>query len=348
MIPLSRPMLGEEEERAVRRVLASGTLAQGPEVDAFEDEFSSVVSGRHCVAVSSATSGLHLALLAFGIGPGDEVIVPSFTFAGTVNAVRLVGAEAVFVDIDPDTFCVDPTAVEAAISRRTAALIPVHLYGHPAALAELHAIATRNGLLLIEDAAQAHMASLDGRPVGTWGDVAVFSFHATKNMTTGEGGMVATGDPDLGRRLRRLRSQEEDDRLHTVGFNARMPEISAAIGRAQLARLAAFTFARRSNAAVLDERLRGTVPPSVAKGAEHAFHLYTVRAPDRDGLARRLAARGVGFGVYYRVPVHRLPPHTACVDLPETERATREVLSLPVGPHLTATDIDAIVDAVNT
>ena len=213
MIPLSRPMLGEDEERAVRRVLASGRLAQGPEVDAFEEEFSSLVSGRHCVAVSSATSGLHVALLASGIGPGDEVIVPSFTFAATVNAVRLVGAEPVFVDIDAATFCVDPVAVEAAVSRRTAAVLPVHLYGHPAALHELRAIAARNGLLLIEDAAQAHMAGLDGRPVGTWGDLAVFSFYATKNMTTGEGGMVTTAEAGMARRLRQLRSQAVGDHL---------------------------------------------------------------------------------------------------------------------------------------
>jgi dTDP-4-amino-4,6-dideoxygalactose transaminase len=347
VIALSRPMIGDAEQEAVRRVLASGRLAQGPEVEAFEEEFSDVVGQRPCVAVSSGTSALHLALMAAGVGQGDEVILPSFTHVSTANAVRLVGAEPVFADIDPETFCVDADAVGAAVSARTAALLPVHLYGHPAPVRELRAIASEHGLLLIEDASQAHMATVDGRPVGAWGDSAVFSFYGTKNMTTGEGGMVVTDDEATARAVRLLRSQGGDGGSPTIGFNARMPEVAAAMGRVQLRRLTSFTAARQSHAAQLDARLQGVVTPSVAKGVEHVFHQYTVRAANRDELESRLTTSGIGCAVYYRTPVHHLPAHRSSVHLPETDRAAAEVLSLPVGPHLTADDVGTIVEAVN-
>ena len=199
MIPAAKPLIGADEEEAVMRVLRSGMIAQGPEVAAFEEDFSAIVGGRRCVAVNSGTSALHIGMVALGIGPGDEVIVPSFTFAATGNSVALTGATPVFVDIEADSFCIDPVAVEAAITERTAAIMPVHLYGHPAAMDRLRPVAERHGLALIEDAAQAHAASLHGVPVGAAGTVAAFSFYPTKNMTSGEGGMIVTDDPDIER-----------------------------------------------------------------------------------------------------------------------------------------------------
>jgi perosamine synthetase len=351
-IPAAKPIIGDEERAAVDRVLASGIVAQGPEVLAFEQEFGAVVNCAHCVAVNSGTSALHLGLLAAGIGTGDEVIVPSFTFAATANAVALAGATAVFADIEPDTFCIDPEAVRAAIGPRTAAIMPVHLYGHPASMGPLNDIARAHGLALFEDAAQAHAASLDGRPVGSFGEFGAFSFYPTKNMTTGEGGMVTTSDPGLARKVRLLRNQGMERRYENeiVGFNARMTDIHAAIGRVQLAKLPAWTAARQANAAFLDAHLRGVVVPPVRRDAVHVFHQYTVRVVDRDrdAFVAALAERGIGTGVYYLIPTHRLPSFGRTVDLPETERASREVVSLPVHPSLSDQDLVAVVEAVNS
>jgi perosamine synthetase len=353
-IPLSRPVIGAAERRAVDRVLRSGQLAQGTEVEAFEAEFAAaLVDGRHCIAVSSGTSALHLGLLAAGIGPGDEVVLPSFGFAASANAVRLVGAEPVFVDIEPGSFCLDPQAVESAISPRTAAVLPVHLYGHPAAMDALVRVAERHGLLVLEDAAQAHGASWQGRPVGTFGSLAAFSFYPTKNMTTGEGGMVVTPDPTLARTLRLLRNQGMDMRYDNeiVGLNARMTDIAGALGRVQLHRLPALTLARQAHAAAFDLALTTVVTPPVAAGAVHVYHQYTVRSGERERLLSRLAAAGIGAGVYYPVPVHRLRPYARLsvrpLDLPETDRAAAEVLSLPVRPDLTSVEVERIVDVVD-
>lgn len=348
-VALARPLIGTQEQEAVARVLASGGLAQGPEVAAFEEEFSKLVDGRHCVAVNSGTSALHLSLVALGIGTGDEVIVPSFTFAASANAVRLAGATPVFVDINSDDFCLAVAAVEAAVSPRTRAIMPVHLYGHPAPMPELDRVAAAAGLFVVEDAAQAHAASLGARPVGAWGDAACFSFYPTKNMTTGEGGLVVTPDPELARTLRLLRNQGMERRYENelVGFNVRMTDMGAAIGRVQLRRLPEWTEARRQNAAFLTRELRGVVVPSEAPGAVHVYHQYTIRADRRDELQAHLTSRGVGSGVYYPVPVHRLPAFAESVDLPETERAAREVLSLPVGPHLDQQQLEHIVASVN-
>jgi dTDP-4-amino-4,6-dideoxygalactose transaminase len=342
-------MLGPEEEEAVLAVLRSGSLSQGPVVAAFEEEFSAIVDGRRCIAVNSGTSGLHLALLAAGIGPGDEVVVPSFTFAATANAVRLVGAEPVFVDILPGTFCIDPAAARAAIGPRTAAIVPVHLYGHPAPMVEIMQLASAHQLFVLEDAAQAHGARLDGVPAGAWGHAAAFSFYPTKNMTTGEGGLVTTVDPALERRMRLLRNQGMDRTYENeiAGYNLRMTDLAAAIGRVQLGRLEGFTAARQTHAAMLDRELHGVVTPPRAEGAIHVYHQYTVRSPDRDGLRDRLAAAGVDARIYYPVPVHRLPAYDLVLDLPETERAAAEVLSLPVGPHLSEDDLAHIVKGVN-
>lgn len=355
-IPPAKPIIGDEERAAVDRVLASGQIAQGPEVAAFEQEFSEHFGlGRPVVAVNSGTSGLHLGLLAAGIGPGDEVIVPSFTFAATANSVALTGASPRFADIEPATFCLDPAAVEAAITPRTKAIMPVHLYGHPAPMAGLRALADQHGLALFEDAAQAHGASLDGQAVGTFGLFAMFSLYPTKNMTSGEGGMVSAATEDVARRVRLLRNQgmERQYANELVGFNARMTDIHAAIGRVQLTKVAAWTKARQTNAAFLDAHLAGVVIPPVAPGAVHVYHQYTIRVPeDRDGFVAALRnEHQVGSGVYYPIPNHRLAslaPYAPGLDLPETEKAAREVISLPVHPALSQADLERIVTAVNT
>jgi dTDP-4-amino-4,6-dideoxygalactose transaminase len=352
MIPAAKPLIGDEERAAVDRILQSGMLAQGPEVAAFEDEFSRLVAQRHCIAVNSGTSGLHLALTALGVKEGDEVIVPSFTFAATANAVALTGATPVFVDIDPQTFNIDPAAIEAAITPRTRAIQPVHLYGQPAAMKEIMAIAARHDLIVAEDSAQAHMASLDGTPVGAFGATGVFSFYPTKNMTSGEGGMISTASDVVARQCRLLRNQGMEKRYvnEIIGFNTRMTEIHAAIGRVQLTKLARWTEQRRVNAKFLDENLQGVVIPFVSPGAFHVYHQYTIRVigHDRDAFAAEMVKRGVGNGVYYPIPVHQLPSFGHTFDLPETTRATNEVLSIPVHPSLSQGDLETIVSVVNS
>lgn len=351
MIPAAKPEIGRQERNAVDRVMRSGMLAQGPEVAAFEKEFSTHVAGRDSVALNSGTSALHMAFLAAGIGPGDEVIVPSFSFAATANSVALTGATPVFVDIELDHFNADPAAIEAAITPRTKAIMPVHLYGHPADLTAISAIAEKHGLLLFEDAAQAHLASVDGVPVGTWGIAASFSFYPTKNMTSGEGGVVTTPSAEIARAIRVLRNQGMERRYENevVGFNTRMTDIHAAIGRVQLKKLPAWTAKRRQNAAFLSANIRGVVVPPVAEGAQHVFHQYTVRVVDhdRDAFAAELAKRGVGSGVYYPTPIHRLPSFAQTLDLPTTEIAASQVLSLPVYPSLSKRELTTIVEAVN-
>ena len=351
MIPAARPLIGDDERAAVDAVLQSGMIAQGPQVAAFEEEFAEVVAGRECIAVNSGTSALHLALLAMGIGPGDEVIVPSFTFAATGNAVAITGATPVFVDIEPDYFTIDPGQIEQAITDRTRAIIPVHLYGHPAEMRQIMAIADAAGLQVLEDAAQAHLSALDGRPVGAWGNAAAFSFYPTKNMTAGEGGMIVTDDPELARTARLLRNQGMEKRYHNeiAGLNNRMTDIHAAIGRVQLGKLAGWTEQRQQNAKFLDAHLQGVTVPPVAADAAHVYHQYTIRvAGDRDTFAERLAAAGVGSGVYYPVPIHTLPTFGLDTDLPHTATAAEQVISLPVHPSLSQDDLETIVAAVNS
>jgi perosamine synthetase len=351
-VPAAKVLIGDEERAAVDRVLRSGMIAQGPEVAAFEREFADeVVGGRTCVAVNSGTSGQHLGLLAAGVGPGHEVVVPSFTFAATANSVALTGATPVFADIDPGTFNLAPDAVEAAITDRTVGVMPVHLYGQPADMTRLGEIAERRGIQIFEDAAQAHAATWQGRPVGTFGTFAMFSLYPTKNMTSGEGGMVSCATDEVARMMRLLRNQGMERRYENevVGFNCRMTDVHAAIGRVQLTKLGAWTKQRQENAAFLDANLRGVVVPPVVDGATHVYHQYTIRVPeDRDGFATALQTEyGIGSGVYYPIPNHRLPSFGLTLDLPETERAAREVLSLPVHPSLTQEDLERIVEAVN-
>ena len=354
MIPAAKPIIGDEERAAVDRVLRSGMLAQGPEVKAFEEEFSQHVEGRHCVAVNSGTSALHLGFIAAGIKAGDEVIVPSFSFAATANSVALAGGTPVFADIDPKTFNMDPAHVESLITPRTKAIMPVHLYGHIAAMDQFEAICKKHNLLLIEDSAQAHLATLNGRPTGAWGTVASFSFYPTKNMTAGEGGMVTTDSADIARMLRLLRNQGQEViyQNEVVGFNNRMTDIHAAIGRVQLGKLPGWTATRQKNAAFLTANLKNVVTPYVAPGTTHAYHQYTIRiegedAAKRDKFMAEIRERGVGCGVYYPTPIHRLPSFKLQLDLPETEKVIKECVSLPVHPSLTKSDLEKIVSVVN-
>ncbi len=357
MIPVGQPLLGDEERAAVDRVMASGMLAQGPEVEAFEREFgAALVDGRPCVATSSGTSGLHLGLLACGVGPGDEVVVPSFTFAATANAVALTGATPVFADIDLDTFCLEVASVKDVLSERTVAVMPVHLYGHPADLDGLTALCEQHGVLLVEDAAQAHGASWRGRAVGSFGAMAMFSLYPTKNMTSGEGGMVAAEDAEVLRSLRLLRNHGMLRRYENevVGFNARMTDLHAAIGRAQLVKLPGWNDARRANAEFLSHHLKGVTLPTVVDGAVHVFHQYTVLVGDgseRDRMARALAEEhGVRTGVYYPVPLHELASLRRCAprtDLARSYAASARCLSLPVHPGLSQQDLEVVVTAVN-
>ena len=356
MIPAAKPIIGEEEIEAVSAVLRSGMVAQGPQVKAFEEEFAArLVPGTEAVAVNSGTSALHLGLLAAGIGAGDEVVVPSFTFAATANSVALTGATPVFADIEDDSFCLSPESIEASITERTKAIMPVHLYGHPANMTAIRAIAERHGLMIFEDAAQAHGASLDGTPVGAFGTVGAFSLYPTKNMTSGEGGMVTTADPEVARRVRLLRNQGMEKRYanELVGLNNRMTDIHAAIGRVQLGKVGAWTAKRQENAAFLDAHLEGVVVPPVAPGAVHVYHQYTIRVVDvdRDRFIEALRDEWqVGSGVYYPIPNHRLPslaPYAPGLELPATEKAAREVVSLPVHPSLSGADLERIVEAVN-
>jgi dTDP-4-amino-4,6-dideoxygalactose transaminase len=351
MIPAAKPIIGDEEREAVDRVLRSGMIAGGPEVAAFESEFSELVDGRHSIAVNSGTSALHMAFVAAGIKAGDEVIVPSFTFAATANSVVLAGGTPVFADIEENFFNMDPKSAEAAITPRTRALMPVHLYGHPAALREYKDIAARHNLLLFEDAAQAHAASLDGIPVGAWGVAGSFSFYPTKNMTSGEGGMVTTPCDHIARKTRLLRNQGMEKRYENeiAGYNTRMTDIHAAIGRVQLKKLAGWTKQRQDNAKFLDENLKGVIVPPVADGAVHVYHQYTIRVvdQDRDAFAEEIGKRGIGSGVYYPIPNHRLPSYGLTLDLPVTEQVAKQCLSLPVHPSLSQGDLEKIVEVIN-
>jgi perosamine synthetase len=351
-ISSAKPLIGDQERAAVDRVMRSGMLAQGPEVKAFEEEFSAHFGlGRACVAVNSGTSGLHLGLLSCGVKTGDEVIVPSFTFAATANSVALTGATPVFADIRAGDFCLDPASVEASITDKTVGIMPVHLYGHPANMPALKAIADRHGIQLFEDAAQAHGASLGGTPVGAFGAFAMFSLYPTKNMTSGEGGMVSVATPQIERLMRLYRNQgmEAQYKNEVVGFNCRMTDIHAAIGRVQLTKVGDWTTRRQENAAFLSANLEGVTPPPVAQGAVHVYHQYTIRvAQDRDGFAKALREEHkIGSGMFYPIPIHQLAPFRVDLELPETASAAAECLSLPIHPSLSQSDLERIVSAVN-
>jgi perosamine synthetase len=352
MIPIAQPLIGIEEQQAVLEVLASGMLAQGPRVKGFEDAFAEYCGARHAVATSSGTTALHVTLLAHGIGPGDEVITTPFTFVATANAILYVGAKPVFVDIDPGTFNINPELLRAALTPRTKAILPVHLFGLPADMDPILDVAERHGLLVVQDACQAHGALYKGKRLGSL-STACFSFYPTKNMTAAEGGMNVTDDRLIAERCRLIRQHGMRQRYahEELGFNFRMTDVHAAIGLAQLAKLDAFNEQRFANARYLTEHLPGVVTPAVPEESRHVFHQFTIRVPaeQRAGMLEQLRAVGVGAEVYYPLPVHHQHHYRdtwgSCA-LPEAERACREVLSLPVHPALTSTDLESIVSSV--
>ncbi|HVG00306.1 MAG TPA: DegT/DnrJ/EryC1/StrS family aminotransferase [Chloroflexia bacterium] len=355
MINIARPMIGEEEKAAVIAVLESGQLAQGGVVAEFERAFADYCGVKHAIATSNGTTALHVAVLAHDIGPGDEVITVPFTFIASANSVLYSGARPVFVDIEPDSFNMAMDQVEAAITPRTKAIMPVHLFGNMAEMSRLMEIAERHGLIVIEDAAQAHGSEEGERRAGSWG-TGCFSFYPTKNITTGEGGIVTTNDDCVADRARLIRSHGMRVRYYheSLGFNFRMTNIHAAIGLAQLPKLESFNARRIENAAYLSERLPSdkVQVPTVRPGTRHVFHQYTVRVLpplDRDDVRKQLADAGVGSEVYYPVPVHQQQFYTGqgySGSFPESERAAREVLSLPIHPGLSRQDLDTIIDAV--
>ena len=353
MIPIAEPQLDDAEKRRIETVLDDGMIADGPEVRAFEEEFADFCGTDHGVATTNGTTALHAALHAVGIGEGDRVLTSPFSFAATANAIRWVGAEPVFADVDPDTFNLDPYAVEEVLRRDgdVDALLPVHLYGLPAAMDHLLDLADDHDLAVVEDAAQAHGATYDGQPVGSFGDAACFSFYPTKNMTTGEGGMITTDRADVAERAARFIDHGQDGRYNhvEVGHNFRLTSIAAAMGRAQLEKLPEFTRARRENARQLSDALADAdvVVPSEPEGCRHVYHQYTIRTDDRDGLADHLAEHGVGSKVYYPTPIHEQPAYRNLeASAPVAERLAGKVLSLPVHPGVSESDVGTIAEAI--
>lgn len=345
----------EEVNAAVSHVLASGQFVLGPEVEAFEREFAAYSGAEIGIGVSTGTSALHLALLAADIGPGDEVITTPHTFVATVAAIRYTGARPVFVDIDPESFTLDPAQLEAAVTTRTRAIIPVHLYGQCADMDPILEFARSRGLIVIEDAAQAHGAEYKRRRAGSMGDMACFSFYPGKNLGAyGEGGMVTTSNPDYERKIRSMRDWGQSQRYHHdfPGFNYRMEAIQGAILRVKLRHLDQWTEVRRANAAKYDELLSaaGVAFPKEMAYARHVYHLYAIRTADRKALAAALHAQGVQTGIHYPIPVHLQRVHAdlgyKAGDFPKAEAAAAEVLSLPMHGELAPGEVEEVCRAI--
>ncbi len=344
-----------EIDAAIARVLESCQFVLGPEVAGFEQDFAAYCGAAECIALNSGTSALHLALLAAGVGPGDEVITVPFTFVASVSAVVYAGARPVLVDIDPRTFTMDPAAIEAAITHRTKAILPVHLYGQTADMDSIMKIALRHGLIVIEDAAQAHGAKYKGRPAGSIGDLACFSFYPGKNLGAyGEAGAVTTSNAEYAHTIRMLRDWGQDRKYHHVlkGFNYRMEGIQGAILRVKLRHLEPWTEARRAVVNLYNEHLAdsGVETPAEMPWARHVYHVYTLRTDDRDGLQASLQADGIQTGIHYPVPAHLQP---AYADLgyghgafPHAETAAKQVLSLPLYPELSSEAVAEVARAV--
>jgi dTDP-4-amino-4,6-dideoxygalactose transaminase len=355
MIPISKPFIGEAEKQAVLAVLESGILAQGPRTAQLEEQWAAACGTKYAIATSSGTTALHIALLAHGIGPGDEVITSPFTFIASVNSILFTGAKPVFADIQADTFNLDPSLIEAAITPRTRAIMPVHLYGLTCDMDAIGAIARRRHLAVIEDAAQAIGAEYHGQRAGSFG-TGCFSLYATKNVMSGEGGMITTHDAALARRCRLLRNHGMERRYYhdMLGYNFRMTDLHAAIGLAQIGRLDEFTAKRRANAAYLNSHITSVATPTVPPGYAHVWHQYTVRVDrgrDRDAAVKQLAEAGVGTGIFYPVPANRqrhlVELGLGDVSLPVAEQMAREVISLPVHPQLSQAELETIVTEVN-
>ncbi|WP_210480577.1 DegT/DnrJ/EryC1/StrS aminotransferase family protein [Naasia sp. SYSU D00948] len=358
MIPISVVQLGSEEEERVLRVIRSGVIAQGPVVAELEERFADLVGVRHAVAVNNGTTALIASLAVLDLEPGDEVITSPFTFAATLNAILDAGATARFADISEGDFCVDPDSVRSLVGPRTKVLMPVHLYGQAAPMTALGRIAEENSLAIVEDAAQAHGAKVDGRMAGSHG-IGCFSLYATKNLTTGEGGIITTDDDDIAAKLRILRNQGMRQRYEYVmaGNNYRLTDLQAALALPQLDRYAALVEKRGENAAALSALLAdvdGITVPSVQDGRTHVWHQYTVLLPEgasRDEVVSRMSEAGVSTGVYYPRLVHDYAPYQDREDViidptPVAKSVAARCLSLPVHPHLTDGDLETIAAAL--
>lgn len=346
-----------EIDAAVLKVLESSEFVLGSEVARFEEEFAAYCRVRHAVGVNSGTSALHLALLAAGVGLGDEVITVPFTFVATTAAIRYTGANPVFVDIDPKTYNLnlDPGRIEAKITPRTKAVVPVHLYGQPADMDPILEIAHKHNLIVIEDAAQAHGAEYKGRRAGSLGHLAAFSFYPTKNLAAcGEAGIVTTNDPEFARAIRLLRDWGAERKYHhsLKGYNYRMEGIQGAVLRVKLRYLERWTEARRAHAAMYARLLTGSgvATPYVMPDVRHVYCVYTVRTPQRPALIERLRARQIQYAIHYPVPIHLMEAHAdlgyRAGDLPMSEAAAEQVLALPIYPEMTPEQVSAVADAV--
>ncbi len=355
-VPIAQPSLGDEEKNAVLAVLASGMIAQGPVTAAFEEEFATYCGVPHAVATSNGTTALHAALLSAGIGPGDEVIVPAFTFFATASSVSMCGAVPAFADVDPATATIDPADILAKVTEKTKAVIGVHLYGQPCDAAAVRKICENEDLIFIEDAAQAHGAAYRGKKTGSLGDLACFSFYATKNLATGEGGMVTTASDEYDKRLRRLINHGQSEKyLHTeLGYNYRMTDINAALGRVQLARLDGFNRRRQENAAYYGANIKapGLILPAVSPGRTHVWHQYSLRVTGkfpllRDEFMAYLRERGIGCAVHYPVALSRQPFYAGASPCPVAEALAASVLSIPVHPNVTDEARAYICETIN-
>jgi dTDP-4-amino-4,6-dideoxygalactose transaminase len=359
MIPINLPNIGEEEVQAVVKVLRSGILTSGlgagPIVTQFEKEFAKFAGAKHAIAVNTGTAALHSAVMACGVRHGDEVILPSFTFVATAEAIVLAGGKPVFADIDAETYNLSPSAVEKAVTKNTKAILPVDLYGFSADMKPLREIAKKNVLALVEDAAQAHGTTYAGKPAGTFADAACWSLYASKNVTTGEGGIVTTNVDQIGETLRMIRTHGEKAKYSSLmlGTNYRMSEIQAAIGNVQMEKLPSFLSKRRQNARQLTNILSESerlVLPQESKDRQHSWYLFTARLKDateieRNSLMEELRKKGICSEAYYVNPVHQMPfyrENFKSVKLPETDLASKQVFSLPIHPGVTIEQIDFI------
>ena len=345
----------QEIHQAIAKVLESTQFVLGEEVALFEEEFASYSGAAHGIGVNSGTSALHLALLAAGVGPGDEVITVPNTFVATVAAIRYTGARAVYVDVDPLTYNLDPEKLAGAITERTRAIIPVHLYGQTADMDPILAVARQHGLVVIEDACQAHGARYFDRPAGSMGDLACFSFYPGKNLGAyGEGGMVVTSNEAFAKKIRMLRDWGQDRKYNHVleGFNYRLEGMQGAILRVKLRYLEDWTEARRAHASQYGQLLADTPfgLPSERSGSRHVYHIYPVRTQEREAVMKALAEQGIQTGIHYPTPCHLQPAYRDDAfppgSFPHAERAAAEVMSLPMFPEMTEQQVEVVAHAL--
>jgi len=354
MIPMAKPIMGEEEKKAVLEVLDSGIIAQGPRVKEFEKGFAEMCGVNHAIATSSGTTALHMALLAYGIGPGDEVITSPFTFIASANSILFVGAKPVFVDIDPKTFNMDVSQIEAVITTKTKAILPVHLYGLCCDMEVIMSIAKKHHLVVIEDACQAHGAGFKGKRAGSFG-TGTFSLYPTKNITSAEGGMITTNDDAVMEKCRVIRNHGMRRRYYhdELGYNFRMTDVHAAIGNAQLAKLDMFNNKRKKNAAYYNKHLKGVTVPFIPEGYAPVYHQYTIRVHEgkRDDLRAFLKEKDIGSEIYYPLPIHKQGFYMEMFGddktYPEADFAAAEVLSIPVHPSLSKEDLQKVASSIN-